>query len=118
MNFKIPTSFQLHGQTIEVTHVDHIGSESGTLGEARIAKNQIVLQTNSSGFARSETQIEQTFLHELVHFILIHLRQAELCEEEAFVDGFAHLLHQSFVTSKYEALKKPKATKKGKVSGK
>lgn len=108
MNFKIPKSFQLHGQTIEVLQVDHIGSESGTLGEARLAKNQVVLQNNASGFTRSDTQIEQTFLHELVHFILIHLGQNELCDEEAFVDGFAHLLHQALGSMTYGPVKKTK----------
>jgi predicted SprT family Zn-dependent metalloprotease len=113
MNLKIPKSFQLHGQTIEVAYVDHIGSESGTLGEAHIAKNRIVLQNNASGFARSDSQIEQTFLHELVHFILIHLGQNELCDQEPFVDGFAHLLHQALSSMTYGPITKTK-TMRGK----
>jgi predicted SprT family Zn-dependent metalloprotease len=98
---QIPSSFNLHGQHIDVVLVEHIGSENGTLGEARLAKNEIALQTNANGFRRSNSQIEQTFLHELVHFILSHMGHNELCAEEQFVDGFSHLLHQALVTMAY-----------------
>jgi hypothetical protein len=101
MEMKIPTSFQLHGQTITVVQVDHIGSENGTLGEARMAKNEIAIQNNANGFTRISTQVEQTLLHEIVHFILNHMGQDELCGEEQFVDGFAHLLHQALTTMTY-----------------
>lgn len=121
MEIKVPSSFQLHGQTINVIRVDHIGSENGTLGEARMAKNEIAIQSNANGFTRISSQIEQTFLHELVHFILHHLGQDELNGEEQFVDGFAHLLHQSFSTMKYGSDKtttksyKTVTNKRGKV---
>ena len=101
MELKLPTSFLLHGQRINLVQVDHIGSENGTLGEARLAKNEIAIQTNANGFTRIPTQIEQTFMHELVHFILHHMGQDELCSEEQFVDGFSHLLHQAFSTMEY-----------------
>lgn len=113
MNFKIPKAFYLHGQRIVVNGVDHIGAENGTLGEARIAKNEIVLQNNSNGYARSASQIEQTFLHELVHFILSHMDQEELCGEEKFVNGFASLLHQAMVTMEYTAEKSKGGKKRG-----
>jgi len=106
MELKLPTAFTLHGQRITVTQVDHIGSENGTLGEARLAKNEIAIQTNANGFTRLSTQIEQTFLHELVHFILHHMGQDELCGEEQFVDGFSHLLHQAFTSMEYSDIKK------------
>jgi predicted SprT family Zn-dependent metalloprotease len=106
MDMKIPTSFWLHGQKINVTQVDHIGSENGTLGEARLAKNEIALQRNANGFSRIPTQLEQTFLHELVHFILSHMGQDELCGEEQFVDGFSQLLHQALMTMDYSTTKK------------
>ena len=106
MELKLPTAFTLHGQRITVTQVDHIGSENGTLGEARLAKNEIAIQTNANGFTRLSTQIEQTFLHELTHFILLHMGQEELCGQEQFVDGFSHLLHQALTTVKYDAPKK------------
>ena len=112
MNIKIPKAFKLHGQTINVVQVNHIGSENGTLGEARLAKNEIAIQNNANGFSRNPTQIEQTFLHEVVHFILSHMGQNELCGEEQFVDGFSHLLHQALTTMEYSSAEKKAATKK------
>jgi len=81
--------------------VDHIASENGSLGEARLAKNEIAIQRNSNGFQRPQTQVEETFYHELVHYILHHMGQNELCDEERFVDGFSHLLHQALATMEY-----------------
>jgi hypothetical protein len=112
MTLRIPTSFLLHGQRINVVHVDHIGSENGTLGEARIAKNEIAIQSNANGFSRIPSQIEQTLLHEIVHFILTHLGQDVLCGDEQFVDGFSHLLHQALTTMEYSPNKKKKRTPK------
>ena len=109
---KIPSSFYLHGQKINVVRVDHIGSENGTLGEARLAKNEIAIQNNANGFSRQPSQIEQTFWHEVVHYILVHMGQDELTAEEAFVDGFAHLLHQAITTMEVSKEKAPKAKAK------
>lgn len=118
MDIKIPSAFKLHGQTISVVQVNHIGSENGTLGEARLAKNEIAIQNNANGFSRNSTQIEQTFLHEVVHFILSHMGQTELVGEEQFVDGFSHLLHQALTTMEYSPIKKKAVTKKPKSSEK
>lgn len=98
---KVPKSFSLHGQRIAVTMVDHLSSENNALGEARILKNEIALQQNTNGFSLPQSQIEQTFFHELTHFILHHMGQDDLCAEEAFVDGFAALLHQALTTAEY-----------------
>lgn len=98
---KVPKSFYLHGQRISVRMVDHLTSENNALGEARMLKNEIALQQNTNGFGLPQSQIEQTFLHELTHFILHHMGQNDLCEEEAFVDVFSSLLHQALTTADY-----------------
>ena len=115
MGMKIPASFLLHGQKINVILEDHIGAENGTLGEARLATNTIAIQSNANGYTRIQSQLEETYIHELVHFILHHMGQNELNEEETFVDGFAQLLHQAMVTSDYSPIKK--VTKGGKKRG-
>jgi len=112
MEIKLPQSFYLHGQKINIIMVDHIASENGSLGEARMTKNEIAIQQNSAGFKRPQTQVEQTFYHELVHFILHHMGQDELCGEEQFVDGFSQLLHQAMASMEFG--KKKEASKRGK----
>lgn len=98
MKIKIPKTFQLFGQTITVEFVSHLTSENGTLGEARIGQNKIVIQANVDGKKMSSEQSEWVFIHELTHMVLHHMGQEDLCEDEQFVDTFAKLLHQSFKT--------------------
>lgn len=112
MAFKVPTSFQLHGQTYTVRLVDHL-AQDGISGEIQFATNTVSIQKDNKGYARLPSQIEQTFLHELVHGVLYHMGQTELCGEEEFVDGFAQLLHQAFVSAKYDDGKAVRGKKRG-----
>lgn len=104
--FKIPSAFMLHGQTIKVKRVNHIITENNTLGEAHLGRNFIYLQNSIEGRKLTTEQIEQTFIHELVHMILFHAGQEELTVDEAFVELVSNLLHQALTTSIYDKEKK------------
>lgn len=98
---RIPQSFSLHGQKISVVYEPPLVYKNGNRGEARFSTNQIALQNNGDGNPIPQSTIEQTFCHELVHFILNEMCN-KLKDDERFVDLFASLLHQGLSTMEYE----------------
>lgn len=98
----IPTQFNLLGHTIRVVFVDKLMSEHDLIGEARYLKNEIALQSRMPGIELLRSDIEQSFLHELVHFILNYMGENELRKNEKFVDLFAGMLHQTLITQEGE----------------
>lgn len=99
---RIPTSFQLFGQTITVRYDPTLVHETDCVGSSRYRHNTILIQPSQAGQDRLQSQIEQTFCHELVHYILRFLNEDDLNKSEKFVDLFAGLLHQTFTTMTYE----------------
>lgn len=105
---KIPASLKLMGQTIDVVFDDSIYRNQDYEGYASYRSNKIVLQTDGKQVALKPSQIEQTFLHELVHHISYHAGAAvnhelkkSLHQNEEFVDLFSHLLHQALTSMEY-----------------
>lgn len=98
---KIPKSFSLFGQVITVHHNDGLAHANDTTGEARFRSNAIYLQSNTNGYPVPHSKIEQTFFHELTHFMLHAMSSDRLNKDEVFVDTFASLLHQALTTAKY-----------------
>lgn len=105
---KIPKRFKLMGQTIDVEfQADHF-RDSGWEGTASYRRNKIMLQSNSDAVPLKPEMLEQTFMHELVHFILYHSGAAYtgkkdyMHQDEGFVDLTASLLHQALTTMEYE----------------
>ena len=103
---KIPKSFKLFGQTIDVVIIDDLTQKTGGVGMAHINCNTIAIQPDATGYTRKEDQLHETFLHELTHMILHHMSEDALKENEKFVDIFASLLHQALTTMEYETKKK------------
>jgi len=91
---RIPSSFILHGEKITVEQDDALIHRNDSTGEARYRDSKIVLQATSKAHKATKARTEQIFLHELVHFILHHMGENDLCNNEKFVDLFARLLHQ------------------------
>jgi hypothetical protein len=54
---------------------------------------------------QAQVGLETTYLHELTHALLDGLSN-KLTEDEAFVDQFAHLLHQALTSAKYPRKKR------------
>lgn len=106
---KIPVRFRLLGQTIEVKSDDAHYRDTDWEGSASYRRNEIKLQSNGPQIPLKPEMIEQTFLHELVHYICYqagaavnHELKKPLHQNEEFVDLFAGLLHQTLTTMEYE----------------
>lgn len=105
---KIPCSFQLMGQTINVIMDDTLLAEHDGYGVACFRKNEIRIMPSSPAYPRSEEQLTQTFYHELMHYILFFAAAKykqttdSLHEDEVLVDLCANLLHQAYKTMEYE----------------
>ena len=98
---KIPKSFKLFGSTItvEINNVECDKDES--YGMVRFKSNVLYLSDTAHGVDIDETEIETTFLHETIHFILNRLGYKELDEDEQFVKQFSRALHQILTTQEY-----------------
>ena len=99
---KIPKSLKLYGQNIIIEHSDKLVQESDNSGEAHYRLNKIILQKDSSGNKRKTEQIELTFIHELIHFIMHYASYEKLSNDEQFTKRISGLLHQALDTMEYE----------------
>lgn len=113
---KIPTQFELFGQTIKVEWVEELNDKSGAKGETRYRENKISLQKNNKAFTHLKSDAEVTYIHEVLHWVLNTLGEDEFNRDENRVDRLAHALHQVFVTSVY-GRKKEDNTKTVKIKG-
>lgn len=99
---KIPKRFKLFGQTVEVVFDDNLLDSYDCIGRSSTKFNQIRLQTNIKGINRLQSDIEQVFIHELLHQCLGRMEERELRDNEKFVDILASLIHQALTTAEYE----------------
>ena len=96
---RIPKHFSLMGYTVEVQYSDTLVDTEDRVGSALYRQSKIVLQSNCLGVSRSKQQIEQTYCHELVHFILRSMHALKECDNEGFVECFSGFLHQFMSTA-------------------
>lgn len=95
----IPASFWLGGLKIDVVFDETMVKAKQVIGEARYAQQQIHLDPS---VAPLQT-VEQSFCHELVHWIFYMMGEDDLRNNERIVDLFAHFLYQAQVTAKFPA---------------
>lgn len=94
------------GRTIEVEYDDKLLYDRDYQGEASYRFNKILLQPQSD--CHPMPNIEQTFLHELLHWIVYfsgssYQGKAEhMHQDEGFIDMTACLLHQALTTMEHE----------------
>jgi len=98
--FSIPTSFQLHGQKIDVIYDKQLTNTSDARGMSHFRENKIRLQTSTDSIPTPITMQEQTFCHELIHYLLLHA-ESKLNDDEKFVNLMGNLLHQALSTMEY-----------------
>lgn len=98
---KIPKRFKLFGQTIEIVFDEKLFVNEDMFGSAEYRKSKILIQPKISGNSLNDYMIEETFFHELLHWILYKLDEHKLRSNEKFVDGVSQLLHQAFQTMEY-----------------
>jgi predicted SprT family Zn-dependent metalloprotease len=103
----VPTCFKLFAQTILVEFdLTFFQDREGVYGYADYRRNRIILRPPSELVPVNKEQLEQTFLHELMHFILYHVGNVPedveyLHQNEGLVDLSASLLHQALTTMEY-----------------
>lgn len=90
----IPKSFWLGGLKITVERDDALIESRKVIGEARYSEQKILLDPS---VAPLQT-LEQSFTHEMVHWILYVMNEDELRNNEKFVDLFSHFLYQGLTT--------------------
>ncbi len=95
---KIPDKFMLMGREIEVRWRDDLADREDASGNASWRRGRIELQGSCVGHEIARGYIEQSYLHELTHLILLAMGQEEVSEDEDFVDMFSNLLHQAVVS--------------------
>lgn len=95
--FPIPRAIWLNAQRIQVEMVEDIAHKDDAFGMSLYLENRIRLQKSTTSVPRELADIEKTYFHELVHWILHAMGENELGENEKFVDTFGRLLHQAIV---------------------
>lgn len=101
---KIPRNFKLAAMDIKVEHKGSICiGESKVSGMTDYANQKILLSA-----APSQQVLEQTFMHELVHWVLFMMGEHKLRNNEKFVDLFAHFMYQFEQTKEFSSDKKVK----------
>jgi len=97
---KIPDRFKLFGHTIVTVSDPMLGPHHDLKGSYHKESHEIILDASERG--NPPSNIEQTYIHEVVHAILDHLRYDDLHKDEKFVDSFAHALHQFLTTQEFK----------------
>lgn len=99
---KIPKKFKLYGHTINVVYDEKLMHEKDNRGEARYRDYLIKLMPVTTCNLRPLACVEETFCHELMHFILYKGGYEKENEDEQMVDRLGNLLHQALTTMEYE----------------
>ena len=107
---KIPTSFQLYGQTINVVWKDTLSHDDDSCGQSHFRRNEIWMQKASIQYPKKDEQLQQTFCHEFVHYLLYFANytaevEGALHANEPLVERIAFLLQQALSTMEYEEVK-------------
>lgn len=105
----IPEKFKLFNQTIRVIYdINHFIDKEGAYGFANYRRNLIILRPSTELVPVSDEQMEQTFYHELMHFIIYYVgssynknEEGYMHQDECFIDLLSHLLHQALSTAVY-----------------
>ena len=106
---QIPKRFKLLGHTIEVIENRKMLNERGWTGAAYYDECRLELLPTSDFKLVPESKAQQTFCHELSHFLSYYAGAAVnhklggdyLHQNEEFVDLLGSLLHQALTTMEY-----------------
>lgn len=97
---KIPKSFTVGGQEMDVLIVDTIPEDK--LSECTIWNGSIRIARVYKGIPQTQSSQCNTFFHELTHAVLDTMGEYELSQNERFVCTFASLLTEAVRSFKYE----------------
>ena len=99
---KIPKRFKLLGHTVEVKDEPAGHYEKGRHGACNFEAKWIKITPRSDSHPVTQSSVEHTFIHELVHMCIYHTEQHQLNDNEGFIDSLAGLIHQALTTAEYE----------------
>jgi len=104
-SFKIPRQINMLGRTIKIEYDQKILHSEDALGLACYRDDKIILAPrDSSGKKKTQQQMECSFLHELVHWLLyMHGDYGKkLHTDERLVDSLAGGLREALLQIKFE----------------
>lgn len=96
---RLPTSFELMGNTIKVEQVDNLSTIGDRFGDWQLKHNSIRIQSRGKGIP--DDVVFATFWHELVHAALDIIGHQKLSEDEEFVERLGQALYQAQKSMKY-----------------
>lgn len=99
---QIPKRFKLLGHTIEVKEEPEGMFEKNRYGCANYEGKWIKLVPKGPQHPVTQSSLEHTFMHELVHMCIYHTEQGQLNDNEGFIDALSGLLHQALTTQEFE----------------
>ena len=94
MKILIPDTTQIAGFEIEILVNSSLAEKEKRLGKCDYRNNVIQLACHSKVIF-DRMIMEQTYLHEITHYILHCMGEHELRDNERFVEGYSHLLYQA-----------------------
>jgi len=100
---RIPKSFKIGGRKIVIEYDDKLDVNTGHIGRALLNQDKIILQPNGENTAYSISVLGETFLHELIHWLLCMSGENEtLGGNEKFINIMASFLYQALTTMEYD----------------
>lgn len=90
----IPARLKIFNQTIKVIYKRNLIETEDAVGLWVQARNTIYLQQSTRKHKFTKEQIDQAFLHEVVHCMLTLLSYHNLSKNEPLVDRLGMVLHQ------------------------
>lgn len=93
-----PSKFTVGGQDFTVNYKD----ECENLGSCCVWSGRITIARNHKGEPQSESSMDNTFVHELVHAILDTMGEDDLSQNEKFVSTFASFLTEAVRTMDFD----------------
>lgn len=90
----IPERVMICGQEFTVDS-QIVGHSQSALGASHPHFNRILIATEWDAHKLAPSQIEDTYVHELVHQVLNYCGHQKLSDDEDFVSCLSSLLHQA-----------------------
>ena len=87
---KIPSKIRIGGQDIVIEMPEHL--PDNRLGDICLAGGKIRIAKKFSDNEQSETSMTNTFIHEVVHGVLVTMGETELSGNEKFVLTFSSFI--------------------------
>lgn len=104
-SFVIPRKFNLMGRTITVEYSQEEFHGRDSLGTTCYRDDKIIISKyDGLGWKRTQQQLEMTFLHEILHWVLYIANGGvgEMHRDEALVDRMAGLIREILLQVKFD----------------